>query len=129
MIKQTIFLIVTSLAVIYGLVFTLKYFGWPSISDRKNKIMRAIRTGFSSTVLIIGLMLMYFYWSQPEAFWSQWTVATIIGAFLFFVIPIYCAMTIGSYVQFSIWEKTQPIMTDRLRKIVEDTTKDDNKTK
>ena len=129
MIKQIIFLLVTSLVILYGLIFTFKYFGWPSMADRQNKMMRAIRTGFSSTLLVIGLMLMYFYWTAADAFWNQWTMTTIIGAFFFFVIPVFCVMTISSFVQFSVWEKTQSMMTGRLRKLVNDSAKDDHKTK
>jgi len=129
MIKQIAFFFVTSLMILYGLVFTLKHFGWPSITERKNKIIRALRTGFSSTALVVSLMLMYFYWSSPDAFWSQWTLAKAIGAFFFFVIPILGVLTIASFIQFSVWEKTQFIMTSRLRKIIDDSTKDDKKVK
>lgn len=127
MTKQIAFFLVTGSIVLYGLVFTLKHFGWPSITERKNKIIRAVRTGFSSTALAVGLMLMYFYWSSPEAFWSQWTLATAIGTFFFVVIPILGVLTIASFIQFSVWEKTQSIMTSRLRKIIDDSTKN-NKT-
>jgi hypothetical protein len=112
--------------IIYGLVFTLRYFGWPSVAERKNKIMRAIRTGFSSTALMIGLILMYFYWSSPATFWSQWTLSTFIGAVFFFVAPIFVLMTVTSFIQFSVLEKTQLMMTDRLRKIIGNSTRDEN---
>jgi hypothetical protein len=115
--------------IIYGLVFTLKHFGWPSDTERKNKIIRAVRTGFSSTALGVGLMLMYFYWTSPETFWSQLTLATSIGAFFFLVIPIFGVMTVASYIQFSVWEKTQSTMTSRLKKIIDDSNKDDKKIK
>lgn len=129
MIRQIVFLFVTSLMIIYGVVSTLRYFGWPSASDRKNKMMRAIKTGTSSTVLMIGLMLVYFYWASPETFWNQWTFATFLAAVLFFVIPVFGLMTVTSYVQFSVLEKTQSIMTNRLRKIVGDSSKEEKRIK
>ena len=129
MIKQIAFFFLTSLMIIYGLIFTLKHFGWPSITERKNKTIRALRAGFSSAGLVVGLMLMYFYWTSPEAFWSQWTLATAIGTFFFFVIPIFGVMTVASFIQFSVWEKTQSIMTVRIRKIIDDSTKGDKKVK
>ncbi len=127
MIKQTAFFFVTSLMIVYGLVFTLKYFGWPSINERKNKVTRAIRAGFSSTVLLVGLMLMYFYWTSPQVFWSQWTLATAISGLFFFAIPIFVVMTVASFIQFFAWEKTQSMMTGRLKKIISDSAKDDKK--
>ena len=129
MIKQTIFLFVITIMIIYGLVFTLKYFGWPSIAERENRFIRSLKTGLSSTILVIGLMLIYSYSSSAETFWSQWTIRTFIGAVLFFVIPIFGILTAGSFVQFSVLEKTQSIMSERLRKIVSDSTKDDKKPK
>jgi len=115
--------------VIYGLVFTIKHFGWPSVRERKNKVLRAIRTGLSSTILVVGVMLLYFYWNSAEVFWSQWTLATTVSAFFFFVLPILGVMIVAAYIQFSVWEKTQSIMTDRLRRIVSDSSQDDKRTK
>jgi hypothetical protein len=92
-------------------------------------MVRAIKTGTSSTVLMIGLMLVYFYWASPETFWNQWTFATFLAAVLFFVIPVFGLMTVTSYVQFSVLEKTQSVMTNRLRKIVGDSSKEEKRIK
>lgn len=127
MIRQTLFLLVMMLMMIYGLVFTLRYFGWPTIAERKNRIGRAIKTGFSSTVLAVGLILVYFYWSSPETFWNQWTPATFIGAVLFFVIPIFGLMTVTSFIQFAMLDKTRSLMTNRLRKITAKSANDNEK--
>src|SRR5687768_14212200 len=101
MIRQVAFLIMTSSMIIYGLLYTIKCFGWPSAIERKNKVLRAVRTGFSSTLLSVGLLLMHFYWISPETLWRQWTVSTIIGLMFFVVIPLFFIMIIASFIQFS----------------------------
>src|SRR5688572_400635 len=125
MIRQVAFLIITSSMIIYGLLYTIKWVGWPSAIERKNKVLRAVRTGFSSTLLSISLLLMYLYWTSPETFWRQWTVSTIIGSMFFVVIPLFFIMIIASFIRFSSWERMESMMTNRLRKIVESKTKND----
>jgi hypothetical protein len=127
MIRPMTFLVLTSLAAICGLVFTLKYFGWPSVAERKNKVVRAIKAGFSTTVFTISLIFMYFYWTTPGEFFNQWTLVTVLGALFFLVIPIFFLITIGAFIQFSVWEKTNSIMMDKLKKIVDDSRKESNK--
>ncbi len=127
MIKETAFLFVTGLMVIYGLVFTFKHSGWPSIAERQNKIIRAIKTGFSGTIFLVGFMLIYFYWTSPKTIFDQWTLANTLGSFICVVIPLLATLIAGSFVQFSAWEKTQFIMANRLRKIINNSTREHKK--
>jgi uncharacterized membrane protein len=120
MIQQAIIFLVAGAMTIYGVVFTFKYSGWPSAMERQNKALRAVKTGFSSTVMVVGLLLLYFDRTAPETFLTQWTFSSIAGAILL-VIPLFLIMTAGSFVQFSSWKETR--MTNQLRKMMRHSTK------
>jgi hypothetical protein len=124
MIKQAIFFLVAGAMTIYGLVFTFKYSGWPSATERQNKVLRAIKAGFSSTVMAVGLLLLYFDWTSPETFLTQWTFSSIVGAIII-VIPLFLIMTVGSFVPFSSWEWTEIGVANWLRKIIDRKRKND----
>jgi hypothetical protein len=95
----------------------MKYFGWPSMAERKNKTVRSLRTGLSSSALVLGLFLFYFYWTSPGSFFNQWTINTTIGGFIFCAVPLFLVLTVFSFVQFSALEKMQSGMTTKLGKI------------
>lgn len=126
MTNQTIFLLAAVSMILYGSIFTMKYFGWPSENERKNKLIRSLRTGLSSTALLVGSFLLYFYWTSPEEFSNQWTTNTIIGGFLFCIAPMLVVLTIFSFVQFSALEKMQSGLTTRLREMKDESTADEN---
>jgi hypothetical protein len=124
MTNQTIFLLAAISMILYGSIFTMKYFGWPSENERKNKLIRSLRTGLSSTALLVGSFLLYFYWTSPEEFSNQWTTNTIIGGFLFCIAPMLAVLTVFSFIQFSALEKMQSGFTTRLREIKDESTAD-----
>lgn len=123
---QTVFLLAVVSMILYGSIFTMKYFGWPSETERKNKLIRSFRTGLSSTALVIGIFLLYFYWTSPEMFFNQLTTNTMIGGFLFCIAPMLVVLTIFSFVQFSALEKMQSGLTTRLREMKDESTADEN---
>src|SRR5512138_2655644 len=102
MIKQTLFFLVIGSMIIGGLLFNGKYLKYPSALERKNKVLRAVKTGLSNTVLGVGLLLLSLYWESRETFWTQWTFSSIrVGILL--TIALFLIMTIGTLIQFYSW--------------------------
>jgi hypothetical protein len=105
-----------------GAFITSKAAGWPSESEKKNKGVRALKTSLGGTMLGIGLVLLIFYHTSPNTFWSQWSFLSVIGSILNCVLPVFVLLTIGAYIQHTAWEKTESLMTKQLDKIVKSKT-------
>jgi len=120
--KEIVLYILLGAIVILGVVIIFKEVGWPSEEEQKNKGGRSIKAGFGGTMLCIGMLLFIFYRTSPNTFWDKWSFLSIIGFVFYFMVPLFVILTIGSYIQFSSWEKIQPLMNKELQRIVKSKT-------
>ena len=114
--------IIFSVPVLVGALIISKSAGWPSEAEKKNKGLRALKTSLGGTMLVIGLGLLFFYHTSPDTFWSQWSLLAVIGSIFNCVFPAFVLFTIGAYIQYTAWEKTEALMTKQLDKIVKSKT-------
>ena len=114
--------IIFGVPALVGAFITTKVGGWPSEAEKKNKGVRALKTSLGGTMLGISLVLLIFYHTSPNTFWSQWSLLSVIGSIFNCVLPVFVLLTIGAYIQYTAWEKTESLMTKQLDKIVKSKT-------
>lgn len=127
MLNNIIPYIIFSVPVVVGALIMSKSSGWPSAAEKKNKGLRALKTSLGGTMFGIGLALLFFYHISPATFWSQWSLLAVIGSIFNCVLPIFVLLTIGAYIQYTAWEKTESLMTRQLDKILKSETERRNK--
>ncbi len=111
--------IVTGIPVLIGLAIIAKEAGWPSERERNNRAIRSFRSALGGTPFLIGLGILIAYKSQPSSLVTDLSFVTVLRFVIFIVVPTFCTLLIGSFVQYWSWDKTEPLMKNRLRKIVE----------
>jgi hypothetical protein len=116
--RQFMFFSIVGLMILFGILITLRQFGWPSDAERKNKIKRSLKSGFGGMMLGIGLILLVFYWTSPETFWVELSFTSVISLVFFFVIPVFVLLVIASYLQYSALERLESRWKSRLKQII-----------
>lgn len=114
--------IIFSVPALVGAFITSKAAGWPSEAEKKNKGVRAVKTSLGGTMLVMGLVLLMFYHISPDTFWSEWSLLAVIGSIFNCLLPAFVLFTIGAYIQYTAWEKTESLMIKQLHKIVKSKT-------
>jgi len=110
-----------------GAFMTIKVGGWPSEAEKRNKGLRSIKASLGGTMMVIGLALLFFYHTSPDTFLSEWSLLAVIGSIFNCGLPMFVLLAIGAYIQFTTWEKTEPLMTRQLDKILKSETERKNK--
>ncbi len=113
--NSTIFYLLTGSILIVGTVLMSKETAWPSEAERKNRLLRAVRSGIGATLAGTGLVLIIMYQTAGETFFHDLSLLSVLVSFLFLVVPTFFLLTIGLYVQYGILEKLGPMWTQRLR--------------
>ena len=119
--------IIFSVPALVGAFMTIKVGGWPSEAEKRNKGLRSIKTSLGGTMMVIGLWLLMFYHMSPDTLLREWSLLAVIGSIFYFVLPIFVLLTIGAYIQYTAWEKTESLMTRQLDKILKSETERKNK--
>jgi hypothetical protein len=114
--------IIFGIPALIGAFITSKAAGWPSEAEKKNKGVRSIKTSVGGTVLVISVVLLILYHTSPHTFWSKWSLLTVIGSVFNCVLPVFVLLTIGAYIQYIAWEKTESLMNKQLEKVLKSKT-------
>ncbi len=111
--------VITGIPILIGLAIIFKEAGWPSERERTNRALRSFWTALGATPFITGLAVLVTYESQPGSFIRDLSILAVLKFIIFIVVPTFCIVLAGSFVQYWSWGKTELIMRGRLRKIAE----------
>ncbi len=109
--------VVTGIPILVGLAFMFKEAGWPSERERKNRALRSFRSALGATLFALGFIIAMAYGKTPGMLLRDISVGSALR-FLYLAAVLFCMFLVGSFVQYSAWDKTEAAMRGRLRKIV-----------
>jgi cytochrome c-type biogenesis protein CcmH/NrfG len=113
------FYAVTSLSAISGLILMATAAGWPSPAERKDMLRRSLKNSAGAVLTLVGLVPLISVGKSPSGFLDAFGWSAPIATVILIIIPFFLLMVVGSYVQFTAWEKGQLAMRQRTRKILQ----------